>query len=89
MRLAVRFAIWTLTVFVGLGVFGWSAGAQRSAGGAGSAAAGGVPAFEVDAAWPKPLMLTLTASKHFWPTRMTKSGGPGPTWKRRRTGCRS
>jgi DNA-binding beta-propeller fold protein YncE len=53
MRLAGRFAVWTLTLFVVLGVFAWPTGAQRSPVGAGTAATGGVPAFEVDASWPR------------------------------------
>jgi DNA-binding beta-propeller fold protein YncE len=53
MTLAIRSVAVGLALFGGLGVFTWSAGAQRSAGGAGSATTGGVPAFAVDASWPR------------------------------------
>src|ERR1700745_3275604 len=53
MTLANRSVAGNLVLLVGLGLFTWSAGAQRSAGGARTDTSGGVPAFEVDASWPR------------------------------------
>jgi DNA-binding beta-propeller fold protein YncE len=53
MKLASRSVAVGAALIAGLGVFAWSAGAQRSTGGARAGAAGGVPAFEVDASWPR------------------------------------
>jgi DNA-binding beta-propeller fold protein YncE len=53
MTLAHRSVAAGFSLLLGLGVFTSSAGAQRSAGGVGTNTTAGVPAFEVDASWPR------------------------------------